>query len=199
MREMRVAAPIFVWFAALACCCAQDYTQSEMYKRWDTTRNKAMAAVNAYSTGDKKYKNDPSLAAAESNKQFEGGTLKLDKKVQGVNSFGMDQKYSPQGYKATRSFFGIKNPWFGSKTFSVDQANEGSKSLYDGGKKFKTDAANVKQAGDADKTMNTSNEVVELKPWLGNGNRQGSLSLVADKIKKELTVEEVRELLNKNR
>ena len=38
-----------------------------------------------------------------------------------------------------------------------------------------------------------------LRPFLGRGGAQGSLDQIADKVKKEMTIDEVRELLNKPR
>lgn len=196
---MRFAAAIFVAsIAALACCRAQDYTQSEMYKRWDSSRNKAMAAVNSYSTKGRKYKNDPALAATGSGKKFGDSSISVDKKAQGVNAFSTDQKYSSEGYKMTRSFLGIKNPWIGATTFRAEKAGDGTKSLAESGKKYQTETAEIKKAADAGKKMNLGGDVVPVKPWLGKGGSQGSMDIVTEKIKKEMTVEEVRELLNKN-
>jgi hypothetical protein len=101
---------------------------------------------------------------------------------------------------ATRSFFGIKNPWFGKRSFEAREAPlfaRGGPANLD--KPFRTSDARIREFPAADKQAALGNSTVSVRPFLGRGGAQGSLDQISDKIKKEMTIDEVRELLNKPR
>lgn len=196
---MRIGLSFVILLAGSFSGLAQirDFSDSEMVKRIDSNRDRAMAAVNEGATKRKK-KEDLSLRSMYSGKSFGAESNVLGKKTSEVPAFRYDQKYNSTNYRETRSFFGIKNPWFGAKTFDVRKDKEASKDLYDGNKDFQVREAETKTAWQSDKTMNTGNEIVEIRSFEAKGKQQRNLDLTHQK-NKDMTIEEVRELLNKNR
>ena len=101
---------------------------------------------------------------------------------------------------ATRSFFGIKNPWFGNRTYESQEAalmaRGGPSKLNE---PYPVADARVRGFPAAGKQAALGDSTVPLRPFLGRGGAQGSLDQIADKVKKEMTIDEVRELLNKPR
>jgi hypothetical protein len=101
---------------------------------------------------------------------------------------------------ATRSFFGIKNPWFGKRSFDSKEA-----ALFPRGGPVKLDEpyrvseARVREFPAAGKQAALGDSIVPVNAFLGRGGAQGSLDQISDKVKKEMTIDEVRELLNKPR
>jgi hypothetical protein len=101
---------------------------------------------------------------------------------------------------ATRSFFGIKNPWFGNRSFESRQAPlfaRGGLSKLD--EPYRVSEARVREFSAAGKQAAIADSSVPVRPFLGRGGSQGSLDQISDKVKKEMTIDEVRELLNKPR
>jgi hypothetical protein len=101
---------------------------------------------------------------------------------------------------ATRSFFGIKNPWFGKREFPAGQAplfaRGGPANLAE---PYRVSGARAREFPAAGKQAALADSSVEVRPFLGRGEAQGSLDQISDKVKKEMTIDEVRELLNKPR
>jgi len=197
---MRFFVPIFIWLLFSVCSQAQFgyYKDSEMVERWDSSTMKAMKAINANANG-KRIKNDPSLVSSFGGKKFDGGSFAAGGKTGQSSAFRYDQKFSSPKFEASRTFFGIKNPWFGRKTYDTGDASRWSKTLAGNDKKYPVEQAETKKAYQSDKKIETSRNVVETKPFLGQPTAQGSISQINDKITKEMSIEEVRELLNKNR
>jgi len=186
---MRFGLSILFLLAGFARCHAQQQEQG-ILDRIDSSRNRAMAAMN------RGAKRDPSLGSALQNKKFNGGSgIVLDKKAAGPQSFRYDQKFSASHYNATRNFFGLKNPWFGKKVFAADEANLWSKSaMPNAEKKYRVENARVKEFYQAGKKAATTRDPVETKPFLGKGSAEGAVA----QMKKDLTIDDVREILNKN-
>jgi hypothetical protein len=128
-------------------------------------------------------------------KKFEGtGDLKIKTSDVG-GAYRGSKGYGSDSY-TTRSFFGLKNPWFGKKVMKTDSANLWSKSLVaNADKKFAVDAASIREFPQAKKSAQGTNHIVEKKTFIVEGKAQGSL----DQTKQQLTIDEVREILNKNR
>ncbi len=200
---MRSFAPIFIWLAVCAVGLAQKKEESmNMIERMDAGRNRAMAALNSANTGKKgkKAKSDPLLESRFNNKTFQSGGDSLGKKANGVSPFLYDQKFTAQKFDAGRSFFGIKNPWFGNKVYRSGEADLWSKTLIaNSDKKFRTGEAETKKAFDAEKMAATVEEPAQTKAFIAQAAAPGYVSQISDKITKDMTIEEVRELLNKNR
>jgi hypothetical protein len=198
---MRVGIFLLVWLCLAACCLAQsaNFEDSEMYKRWDSSRNKAMAAINAGAEG-KPDKKDPELENSLAGKKFQSGGLNLGKKTEGVEAYLYEQKVSSSGYKMTRSFLGLKNPWFGRKVYVAKDASLFSKSLIPNvDREVEAGTSMTREYYQAEKVVKTDDEIVKTQTFLGQGVAQGSLDKVTDRIGKEMTIEQVRELLNKGR
>ena len=67
------------------------------------------------------------------------------------------------------------------------------------GKKVPVESAQTQRLYEADKKAARREEPVQTSAYLGRGGAQGSLDQISDKIDKNMTIEQVRELLNKNR
>ncbi|MFZ4681274.1 MAG: hypothetical protein ACOYMS_02130 [Terrimicrobiaceae bacterium] len=197
---MRISAPIFFLLAAGVCSQAQKKEEPpmNMIERMDAGRNRAMAALNSGNQG-KKTKPDPLLESSFSSRSFQGGSDARSGKSANVSPFLYDQKYGAKKFESGRSFFGIKNPWFGNKVFTSSEADLWSKNLVaNSDKKFSAGQAATKAFASEGKAAPVE-APVEAKGFIAQGSAQGSVSKVTDRIHKEMTVEEVRELLNKNR
>lgn len=203
---MRIGLILFCSLAVTVCGHAQfhHYPESEAVQRWDSSTKKAMAAINEYAEGKpgkKKGKPDPSLANPLGSKTFEGGGgLDVKKKSSMENAFLYDQEITEEKYRGTRKFLGINNPWFGKKVYEAKEASLWSKSVVpNANREFSTESVETPSAYQADKAMITGPEVVRTRPFLGQGGAQGSMNKITESMKKEMSIEEVRELLNKNR
>ncbi|MEI6278522.1 MAG: hypothetical protein WCQ16_03935 [Verrucomicrobiae bacterium] len=104
-------------------------------------------------------------------------------------------------YPFQRSFWGIKNPWFGNKVYDTQAASMWSKSVIANADR----AVPVKKAEavgyyDATKQANFGSPVVPLRPFIPQPGAPGAVGrLTTEKINDKMTIDEVRELLNKPR
>ena len=204
MGSMRFSIPIALLFAGCACLQAQfsnDYRDSQMYQRWDSSTKKAMAAINAGAEG-KKTKVDKSLANPLGNKMYGSDEGAKFNKKSDAGTFRYDQKPGPGSYKMVRNFFGIKNPWIGSKTYVADKANLPSNNVITNADRKFTDKkaqageftpADRKVAGQEDKKIKTDIQFV------ARGDSQGAITQANERLGKEMTIDQVRDLLNKSR
>jgi hypothetical protein len=196
---------ILIWLVVPAGLYAQSaagfdsYSNSEAVQRWDSQTKRAIAAINANAAG-KPGKKDPLLVNQYEGKKFEGNAgVDLAKKTSPQNTFLYDEKVSAGKFSGMRSFFGIKNLWFGRKVFPANKAGLWSKSIVENAdRKFPVDAAEAKKALMAEKTVKTSDEIVETRPFIAKGGAQGAMDVETAKIKKDMSIEDVRKLLNKN-
>ncbi len=176
---MRAPFVVF-WLLGGACCFAQQ------------TDKKLLDRVTA--------KPDMSLVNPMNNKKFEGGGFSLDKKTAGSSQFLYDQKLSPGKYPNVRSFLGIRNPWFGRMVYDSNKASLWSKTLVvNADRQVAVESAQTRKFYLADRKAARREEPVKTSAYLGRGSAQGSLNQVSDKIDKNMTIEQVREILNKNR
>jgi hypothetical protein len=171
---------ISLWFLAGACCFAQQ------------EEKKLIERVLA--------KPDMSLINPMNEKKFDGGGFLLKKAATGPSSFAYDQKTSPEKYRNVRSFLGLKNPWFGKKIYESNQASVWSKTLItNADAQFPAETARAEKFSQADKKASRRKEPVKTSAYLGRGSSQGRLDQISEKIDKNMTLEQVREILNKNR
>lgn len=198
---MRVTLSLFVWLIASAACYAQGarnidlYPNSDMVQRWNSATKKAIAATQPQATGKKPRKGDPLLTNSFQSKTFEGAGGNFDKKLSGQKDFLYDKKTSTNKF-STRSFFGLKNPWFGQKVADTGKASLWSKTeVANANKKFPIDSASTKEFYQADKKANERMTPYETGSTKVEPKAQGLLSGISEQ--KNLTVEQVRELLNK--
>ncbi len=201
---MRLSPCLFAWLIAAISCHAQNsvspkyFKDSSMAQRWDSSTEKAMAAMGVTKAGEsgKRKKEDASLKTEFSDKTFSSGGGEFGKSMAGQKEFQFEQKVSSEKF-ATRSFLGIKNPWFGRKTVEADKASLWSKTgIANADKKFAVDAAGTREFYQADKKAGERMEEVPTRSTKVEGKAQGMMDSISSQ--KNLTVEQVRELLNKN-
>lgn len=177
---MRACPFLFFWLLAAACCIAQQADKKLL--------DRMMA------------KPDMSLINPMNDKKFDGGGFSFGKKAARSSKFLYDQKLSAEKYRNVRSFLGLKNPWFGKMTYDSNRASLWSKTLgVNAGKRVPVESAQTQKFNQADKKAARREEPVKASAYLGRGSAQGSLDQISDKIDKNMTIEQVRELLNKNR
>lgn len=171
------------------------YKDSTMVQRWDSATQKAIAATQANQPGKrKKKKTDAILRNEFQGKAFEGGGGNFGKKLSGQKDFAFDQKVS-SGSFGTRSFFGLKNPWFGKKVAPTSTASLWSKTaVANADKAFPLESAETREYYQADKKAAEREAPVPTRAISVEGSAQGSVGLSS---RKDMTIEEVRHLLNK--
>ena len=97
----------------------------------------------------------------------------------------------------TRSFLGIRNPWFGKKVFETRAAEELTRYVLSD-KAFASRAVESKPARDASKRAAGVDGAVDARDFLARGKSQSSLNNTYQS-GPTLSLDEVRELLNRNR
>lgn len=97
----------------------------------------------------------------------------------------------------TRSFLGIRNPWFGKKVYETRAAEELTRYVLSD-KAFASRAVESKPARDAFKRAEGVDGAVDARDFLARGKSQGSLNNTYPS-GPALSIDEVRELLNRNR
>lgn len=198
---MRVTVSLFAWLIVSAACHAQSamnidlYPNSEMVQRWNSATKKAIAATQPQPTGKKPRKADPLLTNSFQGRTFDGAGGNFDKKLSGQKDFVYDKKTSANKF-STRSFFGLKNPWFGEKVVDTRKASLWSKTeVANADKKFPLESASTKEFYQADKKAHERTAPYPTQSTKVEPKAQGLLSSISDQ--KNLTVDQVRELLNK--
>jgi hypothetical protein len=72
-----------------------------------------------------------------------------------------------------------------------------SRTGFDPSKSYDVKQASTATYVAASKKANSSKTEVPQKPFLVQGGAQGAMQQISDKVKKEMTIDDVRELLNK--
>ncbi|MEI6034955.1 MAG: hypothetical protein WCS65_11835 [Verrucomicrobiae bacterium] len=107
---------------------------------------------------------------------------------------------SIRAYPFSRSFLGIQNPWFGGKVYDVRAASTSSKSaLMNAGRAVPVKKAEAAGYSDAAKGANLGSSEVPVRTFIPQAGAQGAVSQMTEKINGKMTIDEVRELLNKPR
>lgn len=112
---------------------------------------------------------------------------------------GTAQSGALREFSGTRSFMGIKNPWFGQRAYDAKSALLSSRLGLDTSKSYALKSAATESFSEVSKKANATKQPVPIKPFLVQGEAQGALLQISDKVKKEMTIDDVRELLNKPR
>ena len=103
-------------------------------------------------------------------------------------------------FPLTHSFLGVKNPWLGHQVFDTKNASSWSKSVVmDADKKVPIRKAESIASSDAAKSAHLGSPVVPVRPFVPVPSSQGALSQITDKITNKMTIDEVRDILNKSR
>ncbi len=189
---MRPVVSIFILLALLACARAQEQ-ESGMMSRLESSRAGALDAMN------NPKKKHPELSSSLMNKSFAANNKSLANRTAGTGTFTLDKKMAASGSYTTRSFLGIKNPWFGQKVVVPQKADLWTKNaIPNSDTKFATKTAGVKNFADVDKKLMNRDAVTETRPYLGKGTAQGAIDLETAK-GKDMTIDQVRDLLNKSK
>lgn len=150
---------------------------------------------------DRIHRPDAQLTNPMQEKAFVGGGgLKIQDAASGRAAFAGVKSAPLKEFAGTRSFLGVKNPWFGSRVFETKDA-----SLSALGGLAKLDAAYpVRDAATREFSMSKKSAGLDgadvpIRPFLIRGEAQGALEQISDKVKKEMTIDDIRELLNKPR
>jgi hypothetical protein len=133
-------------------------------------------------------------------KKFEDGAkLGLQKEARLKTAYDGDKSFDQMIKKETRSFLGIKNPWFGKKIFVTQDAFlKKPYALNKNQSPFATKDATVKEFQDANKAMDSRSDPMPRPQVVPQGTAQGSIDAREGTEVKKMTIEQVRELLNKN-
>ena len=99
----------------------------------------------------------------------------------------------------TRSFLGLKNPWFGGKVYTTKETAMLSKyDVQKAGAGFDK-STDVSGYYASKKGASLGSPVVPLSTFVPSPGAPGAVSKISEKIKEKMTIDEVRELLNKPR
>lgn len=170
-----------------------------MIGRMDSSAKKYMDAINAGAAG-KKSKNDPTIESQFNGKEFaKGGGFAQGQKSGKMATFRYDEKVSSAKFETKRSFFGIKNPWIGREVPDVKEAPLLARGILPGDKAFATDDVETRAVPGTDRNAFSDKGDVKTREYLGTGKSQGAVTQFGGQLTKEMSVEEVREILNKNR
>jgi hypothetical protein len=180
---VKVAWIFLAWgFVCAAVVCAQDQEPGFLERITaapDMERANALASKPFIETGG------PDVQSARG----------YDRKASGFREFAT----APA--REMKSFLGIRNPWFGRKTAHTSSARIAEKTplaekVFPAGKAPADDRSTYRQASES---AAGPEEQVATRPHKLRGTTQGALDLVSEGMKRELTIDEVREILNKNR
>jgi len=143
-------------------------------------------------------KPDMSLRNSMDGKKFNGGGSFDTSRHAEVASYNFDQKTFGSKTASVRSFFGIKNPWIGKKV-EVSQASLWSKTIVENAdRKFDVNSSQVKPFYQGDKSAEHRETPVKTGGYSIAPSAKGAVSQMAPQLNKNLTVDDVREILNKN-
>lgn len=148
---------------------------------------------------DRVLKPDMELSNSMQGKDFgKTSSVVLRKAGESKEGFsGVRQAYM-KDYPFQRSFLGIKNPWFGGKVYDAQAASTWSKSaIPNAGREVPVKKAEAVGYYDATKQANFGTPVVPVRPFIPQAGAPGAVSRMGEKINDKMTIDEVRELLNK--
>ena len=142
---------------------------------------------------DRLLKPDTTLQDSAQNKKFVADRTLVDKRAH-VSTFYLQKKATDKNFSGTRDL--STQPFNGQSSNAAQSktANISSRTAVPNSRYTASSAKRFNQAHDANKTKNT-NDFSGNQPFLGRGKSQKSLS----RENPPLTIEQVRELLNKNK
>jgi hypothetical protein len=188
------AFPVVCLLALIGIARAQEQ-EAGMLQRIDLNTKRAMQAMDASA------KPDPSLASPLAAKSFQANSFNA--KTFGTGSYA-GAKSAASGTFETRSFLGIKNPWFGKKVFATDANRVAQKAARESSETFRTQTFAVREfdqsrKADAGAAAAEVPVAAEPRPYLVPGKTQGAMDRYTENLHKDLTIDDVRDLLNKGK
>jgi len=135
------------------------------------------------------------------NKSFIGGGLLAMRSSPTADRKFYDAKAANlKEFSFTRSFLGLKNPWIGNQVYDTKNAAVWSRAIMrDADNNVTVRKAEAGASSDATKTVNLGSPVVPVRPFVPAPASQGAVSQITDKIKKNMSIDDIRDLLNKSR
>lgn len=121
-----------------------------------------------------------------------------------VKNFYFTQKFAPKDYD-TRAYGGTKGSWFGDFKFATREAGtKGNYEIPNAAKKADTKTLPVSDARENSKTMATAAYAKRDRPYLGPEANRVHRPITAGQVGwsgdlRPMTIDDVRELLNKNK
>jgi hypothetical protein len=160
-------------FAAPLCAQQQEQRMMDRLLNPKTDRANPM--------GSKSFSAAPFAA-----RKFEGGGEYRGVKAARSKEYG------------TRKFLGIRNPWFGQKVYETGAARELTRYLLSD-KQFASRAVASKPAREDGRAAPRVDGEIDAREFLGRGKSQGSLDNRYTQGGAPLSLDEVRDMLNRNR
>jgi hypothetical protein len=143
---------------------------------------------------------DMELGSPLQSKSYQGAAgLKIQGSPVSDKTYGTPQSRNLKEFQGSRSFLGIKNPWFGQLTYDAKSASLSPRGGGELSKSYSVKPAAVTFYAASSRSANSSKPQVPLQPFLVPGEAQGAMQQISDRVKKEMTIDDVRELLNKPR
>lgn len=172
---------IFISFF-LAASIVSGFSQTQERKLMDRIRKPDMQMENSFQ--NKAFSKTGEMGSKTA---FQANTKYTDLKNAGIKESSF-----------TRSFFGIKNPWFGHKIFETKETDLSSKYVINNIDR-KVSVKNADAAGyyDSTKSANFGSPVVPTTAFIPQPAAPGAVAQIKDKITNKMTIDEVRDLLNK--
>lgn len=150
---------------------------------------------------DRLLRPDMELGSSLQGKEFSGSAdFAGGGAASGLREFPGAREASVGRFSGVRSFFGIKNPWFGEKVFDT-----GGAALLSGGmadsmvRGFDTRSASTAEYRDSGREASIDGDGVALREFIVRGKAQGAMDSITESIHQEMTIDDVRELLNNPR
>lgn len=192
---MRRLLPILLCLAAWTACPAQKQEEG-MLARMSSSTTRAIQAIN---TG----KEDKTLENPMNGKKFEGSNkLVLRKSASESRSFVYEERNLVSEYRQTRSFLGIKNPWLGKMVYETRDAPLWAKSVVkNSDKTVDVSSATTREFPQAEKSAPARQNLAATatRPFIQQGGLMGMPQQITGKLGQDMTIDEVREILNKNK
>jgi len=131
-------------------------------------------------------------------KSFEGGGgMEMKSASIGKTPYDAGKTANLKEFSGARSFLGIKNPWFGNRVFETKAAPlSGTANL---NSSFPVRDAASAEFSASDKKARVASSDLNLRPFLISGKSAQGLEQISDQISKEMTIDDIREILNKPR
>ncbi len=224
---MRILLPISIACALLCAGCASSLEKEERKKKVADSRAVEEARIRRLNYGDAGSERGAELMVPDESKAFDlgratrGSSRTFQTGSAPTKDFDYAQKVQPQTY-ATRGFWGTKNSALSDKRFATREgATRGKYEIPNATTQAGTKTAAVKDAREAGQSLATRSLVDGDRPYLGPESRKvhkaidpktlgdwrttgrtvdasgNSVEVYGDL--KELSVDDVREILNKNK
>lgn len=129
-------------------------------------------------------------------KPFTGSSFSTGK-FRGAGAYS-GVKEAPTKTFGTRVFLGIRNPWFGKKVYETAAARELTRYVLSD-KAYASRSMKTKAAPEEGRTSWQAGRAVETRKFLGRGKSQNALDAASPAAQSALSIDQVRDVLNRDR